>query len=215
MSFLTTIPARIEAVRGAQLSTQSFLDLSLPELSFFFADAADPRRTDLEAFVSRIYRQTYGADVSHFHEVLVGCVRLSDGQLQAVLGMTPLGSQEAFLEQYLDVPVEQMIQRGNQREIVRDRIVELGNLAASLPGASRCMIRYMTRYLNSRGYRHVVFTATQALANSFARLHYQPRVLAKADPERLRADPGAWGSYYQSNPQVVVGDVRAAYIALF
>ncbi len=187
--------------------------LSLPELSFFFAEKTDSRRALLEQFVAQVYQQNYGAYVSHFHEVLVGCLG-RDGQLQAVLGLTPLGARQAFLEQYLDLPIEQAI-GARKQGLRRDQIVELGNLAAQVPGASRCIIRYMTRYLHIRGYRHVVFTATQALANSFARLHYEPRVLAKADPAKLREGPGSWGSYYQSNPQVMVGDVRAAYAALF
>jgi hypothetical protein len=187
--------------------------LSLPALSFFFAGRADSRREWLEQFVARVYERIYGAQVSHFHEVLVGCLGL-DGQLQAVLGLTPLEFSPAFLEQYLEWPVEHSIDVGGQRAR-RERVVELGNLAAQVPGASRSIIRYMTRYLHTRGYRHVVFTATQALSNSFARLHYEPRVIAKADPSRLRTGPNSWGSYYDSNPQVMVGDVRAAYAALF
>ncbi len=187
--------------------------LSLPELSFFFADKTDSRRAVLEQFVAQVYQQNYGARVSHFHDVLLGCLG-PNGQLQAVLGLTPLGVKQAFLEQYLDAPVERAIAVDRQA-FRRDQIVELGNLAAQVPGASRCIIRYMTRYLHTRGIRHVVFTATQSLANSFARLHYEPRVIAKADPEKLREGPGSWGSYYSSNPQVMVGDVRAAYVALF
>jgi len=193
--------------------TADCVDLSLPNLSFFFAEQADSRRAMLEDFVAQVYEHNYGARISHFHEVLVGCLG-SNGQLQAVLGLTALGSTPAFLEQYLDWPVEHVIHVDGQW-VAREQIVELGNLSAQVPGASRCIIRYMTRYLHIRGYRHVVFTATQALANSFARLHYEPRVIAKADPSRLRIDSNSWGSYYSSNPQVMVGDVRAAYAALF
>lgn len=215
MSFSTPPTVHPDSALAIACKAVPSSDISLPELSFFFADAANPNRAGLEQFVAQIYERSYGARVSHFHDVLVGCLGGPDGELQAVLGITRLGSKSAFLEQYLEMPVEQAIYGAGHHAGCRSQIVELGNLAAQVPGASRCIIRYMTRYLHIRGYCHVVFTATQALANSFAKLHYEPRTLAKADPKKLRSNPASWGSYYESNPQVMVGDVRAAYAALF
>jgi hypothetical protein len=56
-----------------------------------------------------------------------------------------------------------------------------------------------------------VFTATASLLNSFGRLRLQPSALAPADPSRLPDAGQQWGSYYDTQPQVMFGDIRYGY----
>lgn len=174
----------------------------------FHAD--DIGRADLESFIARAFMDSYGAEVSHFCDVLLGC-RDGHGNWIAALGYTLAASGDTFLEQYLDAPIEVALGARIGHPVPRDEIVEVGNLASSHPGAARALIVSTTRLLHDLGLRWVAFTATASLLNSFTRLRLQPEVLAAADPSRL-ADAGrSWGSYYETQPKVMFGDIRYGY----
>ncbi len=170
-------------------------------------------RPELETFIADSFRSSYGAEVSHFSEVLLG-VRDKDGRWMAALGYTPAALGPLFLEHYLDAPVEAAISAHTHSPVDRATIVEVGNLAAHHPGAARSLIISTTHLLNSFGLRWVVFTATVSLLNSFSRLRLQPHVLAPADPARLPDGGELWGSYYDTQPKVMFGDIHYGYTQL-
>jgi hypothetical protein len=187
--------------------------------SYSWIDPWHTDRTGIEAFISGVFDERYGATLSVFHDQLIGC-RDAQGQWVAAVGFSALAHRAAFLEQYLDRPVEQAIEGARTRDpgqgrVCRWNVAEVGNLASTRPGASRALILKMTQYLHRRHFRWVVFTATQCLANSFTKLHYQPAVLAAADSGKLSGNPQDWGDYYRNNPRVMVGNVHTAYERFF
>lgn len=169
------------------------------------------RRKQLENFIGSRFAEQYGARVRHFMPCLLG---LYDGaqQLQAALGVR-CGQQGAlFLEHYLDVPVEQCIaELAGGAQPARGRIAEVGNLAAIGAGHARLLIVALTDLLASAGFRWVAFTGTPLLLNSFQRLGLNLLHLGAADGRRLGDELADWGSYYATQPQVMVGDVLAAH----
>lgn len=169
------------------------------------------RRRQLENFIGERFAEHYGARVRHFMPCLLG---LYDGaqQLQAALGVR-CGQQGAlFLERYLDVPVEQRIaELGGGSLPARGRIAEVGNLASLGGGNARLLIVALTELLATAGFRWVAFTGTPLLLNSFQRLGLSLLHLGPADGQRLGAELADWGSYYVTQPQVMVGDVLAAH----
>jgi hypothetical protein len=172
-----------------------------------------PERASLQQFISQVFFQSYGAQVQHFCPYLMGC-KDSRGQWLAALGYTPAAQSPLFLEHYLDCPIEQEVAARIQTPTGRDEVVEVGNLAATHAGAARALIRHMTRYLHHCGFKWVTFTATVGLLNSFMRLRMQPAVLAMADPTRLPDKGVLWGRYYDTQPQVMMGDIAAGYAQL-
>jgi hypothetical protein len=172
-----------------------------------------PGRDDLEAFIAGCFLRNYNARVSHFCDMLVGS-RDAYGTWTAALGYSLAASGPAFLEQYLDQPLEVAIGERLGRTVVRKEIVEVGNLAALQPGAARTLIVHMTKLLHDMGLRIVAFTATASLLNSFGRLQLQPQVLAPADPARLPGAGREWATYYDTQPQVMFGDIRYGYAEL-
>lgn len=139
---------------------------------------------------------------------------LYDGeqQLQAALGVR-CGQQGAlFLEHYLDVPVEHCIaEHSGGSQPSRGLIAEVGNLAAVGAGHARLLIVALTDLLAAAGFRWVAFTGTPMLLNSFQRLGLGLLHLGAADGRRLGDELADWGSYYATQPQVMVGDVLAAH----
>lgn len=189
------------------------------EFAFVWIDRWHADRAELEAFIARVFLERYNATLTTFHDILMGC-KNSAGEWISGLGFSALAHRAAFLEQYLDSPVEQVVELAKASldggpRITRWEIVEVGNLAALQPGASRALIVKMTEYLHRRHFRWVVFTATQSLINSFSKLHYHPVELAYADPQKLVGSAAEWGSYYHHSPRVMVGDVRTAYGKFF
>jgi hypothetical protein len=166
-------------------------------------DRTAVRRRELEAFVTRRFAETYGADPKHFMPQLLGLYR--NDLLQAVVGLRPASVGPLFLEQYLDLPASTLIRLRSGMPVQHPQVVEVGNLAALAPGAARMLITALTHYLAALGFTWVVFTGTAMLLNSFQRLNLSPIDLGLADPARLGEQQADWGSYYATRPRVMAG----------
>lgn len=167
-----------------------------------------PRRAEIEGFIRRIFAEHYGATVPSFAPELFA---LEQGErLTAAAGWRGAGAERLYLENYLDAPIEQAVSQIAQRTIARDRIVEVGNLAAVKPGSSIAFIVRMARHFERLGFEWVVFTATEELIRIFGRVGLPLIALAPADPARVGADALQWGRYYDTQPVVVTGRIRIA-----
>lgn len=176
-------------------------------------ERGDAGRGELEAFIAATFLANYGARLTHFSDTLVG-FRGPDGAWAAALGFSLAGAGPLFLEHYLDAPVEMEIGLRLGRAVERRDIVEVGNLAATHAGAARSLIVGTTSLLHGMDLRYVTFTATTSLLNSFGRLQLRPQALAPADPARLPQAGAGWGSYYDTHPQVMFGDIHYGYSEL-
>jgi hypothetical protein len=159
-------------------------------------------RADVERFIAERFLHAYGARVVHYCAHLLGA-RDAAGAWKAAAGYTPAAAGALFLEQYLDRPVEAVLSSALAEPVARERIVEVGNLAAA--GGGYCFLPALGRHLASRGYRWAVFTATREVRDLLQRLSWPARVLAPAARERLADGGAAWGSYYAHEPSVMAG----------
>jgi hypothetical protein len=171
------------------------------------------QRADLEGFIARRFDRAYGAKLTHFLPHLLG-LRDDGGGWLAAVGYSGAGDGPLFLEQYLEAPVEQVLSRALGRPVARDRVVEIGNLAAVRAGIARVLIPGLAARLRREGFEVAVLTATRELRNAFQRLSLGPIVLAAADPARLRGAAAGWGSYYAHAPMVVGGRLSDCLLSL-
>lgn len=181
---------------------------------FNLKECTGDERRDVEAFIRKCFSDAYSANITHFMPRLF---RLSTrrGERVAAFGIRPAREGRLFLETYLDEPVEQAIENKVGVPLQREQIVEVGNLAAIYPGAVRWMIVALTVKLYEENYEWVVFTGTAALRNAFYKLGLRPVVIGPAKPERLDAGERArWGSYYDTRPMVMAGNVRYGLVAM-
>lgn len=193
------------------LSTQSITcEGSEVALPLNFVDAGSPRRAIAEAFVQSVFERAYGAHVTHF---LPRLMTLSGptGEVRAALGMREAGHAPLFLEAYLDEPVEAPLARVTNCHVERASIVEVGNLASTQRGALRSLITALTAYLMGAGAEWAVFTGTPMVLNAFRKLGITLQTLGPADKARLGVASESWGSYYETGPLVVAGNVADAY----
>lgn len=169
------------------------------------------RREQMEAFIKARFAEHYGARVHHFMPCLLGLYD-DQGELHAALGVRCGGEGPLFLERYLDAPIEQRIGELSSSSMPsRGLVAEVGNLAATGAGHARLLIVALTDLLSRIGFRWVAFTGTPLLLNSFSRLGLAPLQLGAADPARMGDELADWGSYYATNPQVMVGDILGGH----
>lgn len=179
-----------------------------PQLRVTHTTIGSPRRREAEDFIRARFAEHYDAAVPSFAPNLM--LLENDERVVAATGWRCAGSEALYLEHYLDAPIEQLVARLAGQPVRRDRIVEVGNLAADKPGASIDVVLALSRHLDGLGYEWVTFTATRELIGIFSRLGLPLLALAAADPARIGADAGAWGRYYETGPIVVAGKIRTA-----
>ncbi len=167
-----------------------------------------PHRARAEAFISDIFQRHYDAELSSFAPNLM--LLEKNDRIAAVAGWRCAGTERLFLENYLDAPIETAVSRLAGRPVDRQRIVEVGNLAAEVRGGSVEVMLTLAAHLDRLGFEWVVFTATSELIGMLRRLGLPPLALAPADPERLGTDARLWGTYYATHPVVVAGRIRLA-----
>ena len=168
----------------------------------------DSGRAAVEAFIRKVYAQRYGATVPHLAPFLVS---LSDesGSPVAAAGYR-VATEALYLERYFDAPIEGVLAALQGFTPARERIVEVGHLAAGHAGAGRRLIFALGHHLAELQMQWVVGTLTQALRHLFVRMGVTPCVLGVADPSRLGPEARDWGTYYDHHPVVLAGDLGRA-----
>ena len=174
---------------------------------------ASDDRAAVSEFIRAKFLKDHGAHLHHLMPHLFSLRRPGD-EIIAAFGLREAAQERLFMECYLDEPVEQRIARLSGREVTRDRIIEVGNLAAS-PGGARAMIAALTKHLYEAGTEWVTFTGVLALRHAFRRLGLRPLSIAAATPDRLSdSERALWGRYFESRPIVMAGYVPHGYRVL-
>lgn len=178
----------------------------LPATDIHMYARNDQGRAELEHYIAGQFAENYNAVVDHFlpHLLQLKCQR---GACAAV-GIGSAQQGPLFLEQYLDRPIEQELSYLTRTPVDRQSIIEIGNLVATQRGSSQLLFTVLTNVLHTAGFRWVVFTATQNVARIIAKSHFTPFTLCSADPARLPNGGAQWGSYYDTQPHVMAGDLE-------
>lgn len=161
-------------------------------------------------FIRQRFLMVYGAEPALR---IPGLLALTTGQgsLLAAVGVRDASRERLFLEDYLTVPVEDVMPRPG---LSRHRIAEIAHLAGVEAGVSQYLFTTLALWLNAAGFEWVVCTGTGQLRNSFHRLGIDTQVLAEADPLRLPDQGAGWGRYYEHRPVVMAIHVQDTIAAL-
>lgn len=166
-----------------------------------------PERERVERFISSVFMDRYNATFSQHYPTLMS-VRDSEDRILAAVGFRMAAQEPLFLEQYLDQPVEAEISRVFTAPAPRQGIVEVGNLASLGQGGSIFLFTALLAYLKQQGYTHMAFTATAHLHEYFTAIGVEPRLIRYADQSRLPDGGASWGSYYDTMPRLIGGDIH-------
>jgi Thermostable hemolysin len=167
-----------------------------------------PERRRVEAFIEKTYAEKYGAKLDTHYPYLMSA-RDASGKILAAIGFRLAKDEPLFLEHYLDNSIEHDISNSLCNKVERAEIAELGSLASEGHGATFFLFMVLADYLKSQGLKYATITGTRVLKRFFGHLGLDPRQLAKADKMRLPGQGEHWGSYYDTAPQVLFGDIAA------
>ncbi len=177
--------------------------------SFQLLCRQDDAREAAEHCVRDKFQSAYGADLDTFLPFML--TMHCAGRLTGVSGINPAASGPLFLEQYLAEPLESRIGKIIGHTPDRGSIVEIGNLVSASNGGSLAIFIVLASALAACGYDHMVFTATRKLRSRFTRLGFEFQHVADANLDCLiDSDAESWGSYYDNDPQVVLGSAVQA-----
>ncbi|MDH4125385.1 MAG: thermostable hemolysin [Gammaproteobacteria bacterium] len=165
-------------------------------------------RQELEACVAGKFDEQHQARIQHFLPYLLSLG--TSGRLGAVVGIRLAAESELFLERYLDSRVERAISRVVKAPVDRHQVVEIGNLAAAVPGSASLLFALLATVLDRAGIHWVVCTATPQVRSMLNRMQFPSHTICAAEAAALGSEAGDWGNYYACRPQVIVGDTRIA-----
>jgi hypothetical protein len=175
----------------------------LSEITATAVNIGDPARAEVEAFIHAVFKNAYGADVTLFMPHLVA-LRDSNGVLMAAFGLRPASEGPLFLEQYLDEPIESLLSEHLGKQVTRNQITKIGNLAVANPRNANVLIAHVIEYSLNMGIEWCVATTHHSLQNAIIKGGRDVYPLFPADKARLPIEEQAkWGSYYHHMPQVV------------
>jgi hypothetical protein len=175
----------------------------ISEISAHAVEKDAPCRAEVEGFIKTVFAQVYGANITEFMPHLVA-LRDSNGVLMAAFGLRPAAMETLFLEQYIDIPIDELLTQRLGRNIVRNQITCIGNLAVANPRNAGVLIAHVIQHSLDIGIEWAVATAHHSLQNGLIKAGRDVYALTPADPARLSAEAlSQWGSYYRHLPQIV------------
>lgn len=175
-------------------------------------DASLSDASEIKLFIRDIYKKYYDADIVVSYPYLMA-VHDRHNNILAAVGFRFAVNNHLFLEQYFDQPIQDVVSEKYHQIIARSQIVEIGSLA-SRGGVAKFLFLAIAGYLQKMGYSYVAMTGTSNLRKNFSRLNLKPKIICKAKSERLTDVSQNWGSYYDSRPKVMVGNIKTGFATL-
>jgi hypothetical protein len=164
----------------------------------------DPSRQRLEIFVQRAFAARHAATVRSFMPTLLALEGRA-GRICGVAGFRNAASEPLFLEHYLREPIEAVLSDRLGETVLREQVVEIGNLSSASCRAAFHLVAMLPRLLLDRGNQWVVFTATSAVRGILEHFNAPVIELGGARRECVDGLVDDWGRYYETDPRVMAG----------
>ncbi len=164
-----------------------------------FIGREDCGRDRAEAHVRAVYREAYGAELHDFAPLLVAATDAA-GRVACVAGIRT-APDGFFLSTYLDQPIEAALSTFGHGAVPSETILEVVSLASTSPFPILPVLDAIVAWGRSRAIDWGVFTATAPLRRLLTRAGMPYADICAARPHCVD-DPGAWGSYYNTDPRV-------------
>lgn len=170
-----------------------------PKMRVQLMHETHPDRTAADAFIRDGFKKAYSADI---HVSMPVVIALEKSGFKAALGMRS-AKHTLFIEQYLSLPIEKALVALGQ-EPCRAKIAEIGHLYSNSSNFTLSLLIVTSLLLYKQCYTTMVFTATEQLADLLTKFGLHPSFIAQADPAKLLLSGQYWGSYYDTQPKVMV-----------
>lgn len=162
-------------------------------------EATQPLFENALQHIACCYRNTFSADTRIRPARLVITIDRA-GHVACATGIR-CHDEGFFSQQYLDVPVDELLSRRTGLHVAPELILEVGALACSTPFAAYPTLRAVFDWGREQGIGWGLFTATAEVRRLIQRAKITPQILARAEAKRV-VDPDQWGDYYAHDPWV-------------
>ena len=200
----TDLDKNCMAILPKVASKNTFISLDIKTLDH----SRTLERVSVESFISDKYKEIHNASLSEFFSTLFA--GYTENKMQVAIGIENLNGKDAFLEQYLETPVELSLEKIIQSKVSRDKLVEIGNLASLNMENAKLMVAFLVFYLSRQKIEWAVCTGTVAVRYVLQQMGLHFHVIDKANPNALGAAQKQWGNYYQQKPLVLAINVADA-----
>ncbi|MGR6873756.1 thermostable hemolysin [Pseudomonas sp. HK3] len=184
---------------------------SPPPISINFYTERSEDRSKVEEFLRNGFKKSFNANTQSFMPLIME-TKDNNNRTSACFGIRNIQDSPAFLEHYLEKPIEQCISEVAKQPISRENVVELGSIIGSGKGAGGWLIIAAAAWLQGAGYEWGALTATNDLKKAFSKQGVSLLELADANQTRLPVNEIAnWGSYYENEPVVYAIHISTLY----
>lgn len=156
-------------------------------------------RKEAEDFIKQGFKKSYSANIDI---TMPQILTIKNGNFKAALGIRSAQSP-LFIEQYLKTPIEQNIPFSGQ-QVTRDEIVEIGNLYSNANRFTVPLFLVTAVSLFYKNYQYLAFAGTSKVLTILSKAGIEFSYLCEAKKSALIPSSDDWGSYYDTNPKVVV-----------
>jgi len=168
---------------------------------------SDHGRLAAEQFIKQGFASAYGA---YIDITMPYVLAINNGKFKAALGIRA-ATENLFIEQYLTRPIEHYVTQ-KHAPVARKHIAEIGHLYSNSNKFTIPLFLTTAVSLFCNGYEHMVFAGTDHVIKLISKAGIECHHIAPADENKLQLSSQKWGSYYETNPQVVfvsLGSVMA------
>ena len=164
-------------------------------------------------YIHRRFARQYDAQINTFMPRIA--IMHRDGVIKAAAGLRRADQNTVlFIEHYLDEPIETiLINHFGTPDIVRENTAEIGNLAATGPGAIPGLFAHYAAVLEALGIEYLTCNATPQVQAIIQHLGLPFEGLIRAERCRI-PDPEQWGRYYDTPSHVMAAPVAGILTAL-
>lgn len=156
-------------------------------------------RKNAENFIKQGFKKAYGANIAI---TMPQILTVKNGNFKAALGIRNAQSV-LFIEQYLSTPIEENISPSVQK-ISRSEIVEIGSLYSNAHRFTLPLFLVTAVSLFYQHYQYLTFAGTSHVLNILQKAEVSYSIICDAKKSALTPSTDNWGSYYDTNPKVVV-----------
>jgi len=178
------------------------LAVNAPDNVFSVVGPDAPDRARLESRIRSGFGMHFGACIDGFMPRFALYQHASGAT--GVIGVRRASGDPLFLEQYLEMPIEQLISVAAGVNVNRPTIAEVGQFIVDDRDIVGAFFRDLVPFLTSEGFDWVCFTGTNRIRAILNRVGFRGMPVAAADAARVE-DGDRWGKYYDYEPVVIVG----------
>lgn len=170
----------------------------------------DSGRDLVESFVADIFDREYNCQSVEFLPELFA-LHDDNNRIVAAAGLSAATDGPLRCEQYTGVTIDSLLRTTGHSAVSRLSLFEVGNLSATSLHSARLILLSLAQHLRSlNGPEWIVAALTREGRRIIQSIRWNFTPICKADPSAIPNATESWGTYYEHDPWVVVGQLPSS-----